>query len=137
MSKKKNLIESWSVFGVRQIGISMIRYEDDEGGCFYNPHITFFLEDGKEYDSIAEMKVVTLVHDIMMDCPLCLTINMVDMYSTLYHDAGFAKSVIILDEEYNEIDVLDIDEVMEHITEMEDSSENEEDVVIPKNRVLH
>jgi hypothetical protein len=132
MSKKKNMIESWSIFSIRRIGIAMVKYDNDEGS-FYNPHITFFLEDGKDYDNMVDMKVITLVHDIVMDCPMCLTINMVDMYSTLYHDADFAKSVIILDEEYNELDVMDIDEVMEHMT----SNENEENVAIPKNRVLH
>jgi len=125
-------IKSWSIYGVRKIGISMVEYENS-GDKYYNPHVTYFLEDGKEHKDLSTMKCVTLVHDITMDCPKCLALNLIDMYSILYKDTSIAAIIIVFDEDFNEIDQFNIDQLEDHIL----SDDEEIDVQIPKNRVLH
>ena len=110
----------------------MVEYEN-EYGKYYNAHATYFLDDGKEHKDISTMQCITLVHDIVMDCPKCLALNLLDMYSILYKNTPIAAIVVVFDEDFNEIDNINIDELEDHILDDDEKIE----VEIPKNRVLH
>lgn len=125
-----DMIPTSACYGVNRIGISLVKYETDDGDV-YNPQITFFLDDNKEYESDFDRKAITFVLDMVMQCPKCLAVTLVDMYATMFVDATIAAIVVLFDKDLKEIGTLNLNE------DFDDHYDMEEDIEIPEKRVLH
>jgi hypothetical protein len=129
-----DMIANWSCFGINKLGISLVKYTLDDSDV-YNAQITFFLDDAKEYKSIEDRKSISFLTDMVMSCPKCLAMTLVDMYSTMFSEATIAAIVSIFDSEGKHIESLNLNEDFDdHVS---DSELDDEDLKIPENRTLH
>jgi hypothetical protein len=67
MGKKKinSDIQTWSVFGVRSVGIEVHKFEQD-GKEYYQGGLTYFLDDNAEVpEDVEKQKVITIMTDII------------------------------------------------------------------------
>lgn len=110
MAKKKELmIDNFTMFGAKYVHIELYKYTID-GEISYNPHLTIFLDDGKDTEGDFDReKVVTIITDNFFKDPKFAAFMTARSLSIMFDN--IMSVVNVFDDEQDIIDSYDLNEV--------------------------
>lgn len=130
-----NDIKNWSMFKVNRVAISLIKNETDQY-TLYKPFVVYFLDDGKEYENLEDMKNISMILDMVMECPKCLSLSILQMMDTMFPNSEIDSRVRIWDRDMELVEDYDFNEDFED-HQSEDENGVDEQQYIPEKRTLH
>jgi hypothetical protein len=91
-------IPNWSQLGVKVVGVSIYRHDDDDTPT-YQAAFTLFLDDGEVYedDNLDKQPVITIYTDNVSDDADKLAVQTADIASKIWHEV--ASDVPVIDED--------------------------------------
>lgn len=109
---KATTIPNWSQLGVKVVGVSIYRYDDDEDTPTYQAAFTLFLDDGEVYDddNLEKQPVITIYTDNTSTDAESLAIQTADAAAKLWHEV--ASDVPVIDEDGIVIRKIDLNSII-------------------------